>query len=276
MSLSDFVRRLFGAPAPASRLATSDAPSTDEAVTRWQKALRDFGYPHKIVSPRQVHEALRTEEEIGAREGFTPVIIVPGLWSSERVAPEKRTKQALGLLGGKCDASFGREFLARKFAALYDDFELDPEGLDPALFDTLRPVSPVAVEPGLWLLRRYNRETRSMEDLPQVSIMRIPTTESHTIPVHLDWGGWNAAPTPLEIVAVSRYWGESYGARLTAIGSAQLEFTVTRKPAGHAEAVTLLKEQYCFAPDNWQNDRNMLEEAAAELLVSDTWFFWWD
>jgi hypothetical protein len=34
------------------------------------------------------------------------------------------------------------------------------------------------------------------------------------------------------------------------------------------------------AASDWEtdreNDRSMLEEAAAQLLVSDTWFFWWD
>lgn len=198
MSLADIVKRLFGAPAP------------DDAATRWLKAS-DFGYPHTIVAPAQVPEALRAEDEIGAREGFTPVVIVSEIWNRRRIAPEKRNKRALQLLRGKCDASSGRAFLARRLARLYENLELDSE-CDPGLFDSLQPVAPASVEPGLWLLREYNRETRSMEDLPQVAIMRIPTTESHTIPVYLDWGSWNDVPSPLEIAAVCRYWGERYGA----------------------------------------------------------------
>ena len=229
MSLTDIVKRLFGASA------------ADETATHWLKAS-DFGYPYSIVSPAQVPEALRAEDEIGGREGFTPIIIVSEIWSRRRVAPEKRTKRALKLLRGKCDASSGREFLARKLARLYENLALDSE-CDPGVFDSLQPVAPTGVAPGLWLLRQYNRETRAMEDLPQVAIVRIPTTESHTIPVYLDWGSWNDVPSPLEIVAVSRYWGERYGARLIAIGSDKLEFTVARRPADHAEAVALLKEQ---------------------------------
>lgn len=273
MSLADIVKRLFGAPSPARSAGAYAALSAAETATRWLKAS-DFGYPHSIVSPAQVPEALRAEDELGAREGFTPVIIVSEIGNQRRITPEQRTKRALRLLKGKCDASSGREFLARRLARLYENLELDSE-CDPALFDSLQPVAPVA-ESRIWLLQQYNRETRAMEDLPQVAIMRIPTTESHTIPVYLDWGSWNDVPSPLEIVAVSRYWGERYGARLIAIGSDKLEFTVARKPAGHAEAVALLKEHYCFAPDNWGYDRNGLEQAAAELQVSDTWFFWWD
>ncbi len=262
MSLTDIVKRLFGAPAPG------------ETATHWLKAS-DFGYPYSMVAPAQVPEALRAEDELGAREGFTPVIVVSEIWNRRKIAPEKRTKRALKLLRGKCDASSGSEFLARKLARLYEDLALDSE-TDPGVFDSLQPVAPAGVEPGLWLLREYNRETRAMEDLPQVAIVRIPTTESHTIPVYLDWGSWNDVPSPLEIVAISRYWGERYGARLIAIGSDKLEFTVARKPADHAEAVALLKEQYCFAPDNWEYDRSSLEQAAAELREMDTWFFWWD
>lgn len=59
MSLADIVKRLFGAPAP------------DETATHWHKAS-DFGYPYSMVAPAQVPEALRAEDEIGAREGFTP------------------------------------------------------------------------------------------------------------------------------------------------------------------------------------------------------------
>src|SRR6186997_3410415 len=114
MSLADIVKRLFGARA------------SDETATRWQTAA-DFGYPHSIVSPAQVPEALRAEDEIGAREGFTPVIIVSDIWNRRKIPPEQRTKQALRLLQGRCDASFGREFLARSLARLYEDLALDSE-----------------------------------------------------------------------------------------------------------------------------------------------------
>ena len=94
MSLADIVKRLFGAPAP------------DETATHWLKAS-DFGYPYSMVAPAQVPDVLRAEDEIGAREGFTPVIIVSEIWNRRKISPEQRTKRALKLRG-KCDASFGR------------------------------------------------------------------------------------------------------------------------------------------------------------------------
>lgn len=269
MRFRELFRRLRRAPAP--RPARTE---TTEAC--WLQALSDFGYPHSIVSGVQAPAALQADTVLGAREGFSPVIIAPGHWNSDPIPPQKRTARALKMLRERCDAAAGKEFLEQCLAQLYDDLELDPECLDPAVFDTLQPVAAPHTRSGLALLQRYDKASRSFEPEPRVAIMRIPTTDASTIPAHLDWGGWNSVPSSIELVATSRYWGERYGARLVAIGSDVLEFEVARKPASRTEAIALLREQYCFAPDNWENDRNTLEQAAAELQVNDTWFFWWD
>jgi hypothetical protein len=276
---ADLIKRLFKSSAPRRQAGDTPAPPQDnQTVTRWRKALSDFGFPHTVLAAEGCAEVLKAEQEQGVREGFTPVVIVPGYWNSTQMAATQRARRASKLSRRKYDAAHGREWLTRTFAELQADLEQDhdEESEGPDLFDTLRPVEAQPREPGLHLLRRYNAATRSMEYRPQVAIMRIPTRESHTIPVYLDWGGWNAVPSPLEIAAISRHWGETYGAELAAIGSDTLEFTVRRKPASHAEAVALLKEQYSFAPDTWEYDRDMLEGAAAELRNGDSWFFWWD
>ena len=276
---ADLIKRLFKSSAPRRQAGDTPAPPQDnQTVTRWRKALSDFGFPHIVLAAEGCAEVLKAEQEQGIREGFAPVVIVPGYWNSTQMSADKRARRALKLITPQYGAAHGREWLATRFARIQVDLEqyADEEDVDPALLDTLRPVEVKPREPGLHLLRRYNAVTQSMEYRPQVAIMRIPTRESHTIPVYLDWGGWNAVPSPLEIAAISRHWGETYGAELAAIGSDTLEFTVRRKPASHAEAVALLKEQYSFAPDTWEYDRDMLEGAAAELRNGDSWFFWWD
>jgi hypothetical protein len=220
-----------------------------------------------------------TEREAGAREGFAPVVIVPGLWNSTRMTAETRARKALGLIadhGDAYDAAFGRSFLAGELETMRDDLEGDAGCPDPALFDQLQPVQPRAAEPGLSLLRWFDVESRAIKDVAEAAIMRVPTPHNHWIPVYLNWGGWNAVPPDLEIGAVARHWHEKYGARLVAITSDQLEFSVARKPADHASAIALLKELYCFAPDTWEFDKDVLEQAAAGLRVADTWTFWWD
>jgi hypothetical protein len=273
MAFGDFVRRLLRPNGRTPRPQPAQASSPD---TRWLQALTDFGYPYRIVAGEQAVAAFDAEAEIGARDGFSPVIIAPGYWNSSHISPDTRAARAVKMLREPCDAAAGRDFLEQLLVQLYDDLEFDPACIDPAVFDNLQPVAPPPVDSGLAALQRHNQETRSMELVPRVAIMRIPTTDSTTIPAYLDWGGWNSVPSSIEIVAIARHWNETYGARLIAVGSDVLEFKVARKPASHAEACALLQEQYCFAPDNWENDRDCLEEAAARLQVADSWFFWWD
>lgn len=245
------------------------------ARARWEKALSDFGYPYQTVPGDKAEAVFKAEQLLGAEQGFSPILIVPGLWFSESITAEKRAKQALALISERYDAAFGRAFLADRLASFHQALERDPE-VNSRLFDVLQPVAAEAQSTGIQLLRQYNASTRAMETVEAAALMRIPTPHAYWIPVYLGWGDWNAVPSPLEIAAVARHWGETYGAMLSAIASDQLEFSVARKPATHQEAVALLKEHYCFAPDTYELDRSFLEQAAAELLVLDSWTFWWD
>jgi hypothetical protein len=279
MSFLDFLKDLFGmsgasgaVPAP-TYTAPPQRPETEEE--RWQTALADFGYPHKLVSGESAEEVFNAECELGRQQGFTPVIIIPDRWSSTTVSADERTRQALRVLAGGVTPSFGKQLLAGWFKGNFESRD-DPDAPGAELFDELRPV-PADVRPsGIELIRDHDPITRSSAPFAQVSIMRIPTVHSYEIPVYLDWGGWNACPPSLEMAAVGRYWEETHGARLVAMGADKLEFQVSRRPANHAEAVALLKEHLSFAPENLELDQDMLEGAAAELRVSNSWFFWWD
>jgi hypothetical protein len=174
------------------------------------------------------------------------------------------------------DAAFGREFLARGLDMMRNDRQVYPDCPDPALFDALEEIAPPAPERGIRVLQQFSARTYNVEPVAQAAVMRIPTASSCWIPVYLDWGGWNAVPSNLELAAVARHWHETWGARLIAISSDQLELRVSGKPQSHAEAVALLREQYCLSGDNWEFDKAVLEEAAAHLRVADSREFWWD
>jgi uncharacterized protein DUF4253 len=278
MSILDFLKDLFGIssplPPPSPGYAAGfAAPQTEEE--RWQKALADFGFPHQLVSGDKAEEVFKTEQELGRQQGFTPVILIPDRWSSTSVPADERTKAARDVLAGGVTAAFGKRLLTGWFKSYFEDRE-DPEAPGVELFDELRPVPPQAASSGIGLIRDYDPNARSFSPFAEVAIMRIPTVHSYEIPVYLDWGGWNACPASLEMAAVGRYWEETHGARLVAMGSDKLEFHVSRTPANHAEAIALLKEHLSFAPENLEFDQDMLEGAAAELQVRDSWFFWWD
>jgi hypothetical protein len=105
----------------------------------------------------------------------------------------------------------------------------------------------------------------------QVGLVRVPATSAEELPAYFELGGWHAMPESETIVAVARHWRETYAAELVAIA---LEFYAPRKPQDHLAAITLLKEQYVFAPDSF--DMTDLKRAAAQLRASSSWVFWWD
>jgi hypothetical protein len=234
------------------------------------------GLPFNLVAGESAIQAFKAEQQLGRQQSFTPIILVPGLWSSDQIPAAERTRRARQLLGPADATSAGKQFLAERFREGYDYPDRDPEQPGPEIFDALRPGQADAFLTELSLHKDCDPYTRSSSPFDQVAIMRVPTVQSYEVPVYLDWGGWNACPSPLEIAAVGRYWEGTHGATLVAMGADKLEFSVTRRPANHAEAVALLKEHLSFAPDNAELDQDMLEEMAAELQGSDYWFFWWD
>jgi hypothetical protein len=105
----------------------------------------------------------------------------------------------------------------------------------------------------------------------RVHIALIPTTDRTEIPAYLHWGGWNACPEPHHHVAAARHWRDTYGAELVSMSHDIVEFRVTRRPKDRAEATALAHEHH-----DYSSEIEELLPYAAELLVLDWWFFWWD
>jgi hypothetical protein len=84
--------------------------------------------------------------------------------------------------------------------------------------------------------------------------------------------GGEATPSLAQATGVCRRWEERLGARLTAVGSATLEWIVSRPPSTRAEALALAEEHFAFSP---QGGSEALEERAAELM-GRLWYAWWD
>ena len=246
----------------ASLREPADAPE----IARWQKALSDFGYPYDLISGAGAAGAFASAQAVGGRDNFVPVIIVPGHWSSQRIAPNKRVMRAQEMSHEAFDAAYGEQFLADGLLSMYDDLEIDPDNPLPDEFDRLEPMESVAPASDLSIVKRWD----------QVAIVRVPAASAEELPAYFEWGGWNAVPEPQIIVAVARHWRAAYGAELVAMGPDLLEFYVPRKPQDHSAAIALLKEQYVFSPDSFEFGQKYLEEAAAQLRSSNSWVFWWD
>jgi hypothetical protein len=105
----------------------------------------------------------------------------------------------------------------------------------------------------------------------RVHIALIPTSDRTEIPAYLHWGGWNACPEPHHHVAAARHWRDTYGAELISMASDVVEYRVARRPKDRAEATALAHEHHDYCGETEE-----LLPYAAELLVLDWWYFWWD
>jgi len=276
MGIRDWINGLRLRQAPPQGTATDRQIArwqTDQEIARWQKALADFGYPYDLVSGSIAEEALALAKAAGDRGGFVPLVLVPGHWNSRKRSPDARCRRAQELLQAVGD---GQQFLAAGLLAMYDDLELDPENPDPDQFDKLELKESEVVSAGLSIIKRYVAAEARQRPWDQVAIVRVPAASSDELPAYFEWGGWNSVPSPEMIVAVARHWKQMYGSELVAMGPDLLEFHVSRKPPDHAAAVSLLKEHYVFAPDSFEFDSELLEQAAANLRAGQSWVFWWD
>jgi hypothetical protein len=162
-------------------------------------------------------------------------------------------------------AATGRQFLADRLLS---------ECPNLGEFDNLKAKDSRIVSRGMLIVKRIPAKERAIWD--EVAIVRVPAASPEELAVYLWWGGWNFAPSPEMIVAVARYWKETYGSQLVGMGPDTLEFHASRKPPDHAAAIALLKEHYAFAPDSFEFYVPFLEDAAAYLRSNSSWVFWWD
>src|SRR5215204_4204881 len=185
MSFTDFIKILFGLQNPPPPLSSAGFPPPLTEDERWHKALSDFGYPYDLVAGGSAEQAFKAEQRLGLEQGFTPIILVPGLWSSDEIPAIERTRRSRQLLG-PTDATFaGKQFLAERFREGYDYPDRDPEQPGPEIFDALRPVQADKPSTELSLHIEHDPNTRSSSPFDQVAIMRIPTAHSYEIPVYL-------------------------------------------------------------------------------------------
>jgi len=110
----------------------------------------------------------------------------------------------------------------------------------------------------------------------KVYIALIPTDDWTTVPAHLNWGGWNANPSPEYHVAALRSWREHHGAELIGLSGDVMNLRIARAPKTRTEALALAKEHYAYCNDIVDQGLETLSNLAAYLMEADWWFFWWD
>ncbi len=107
-------------------------------------------------------------------------------------------------------------------------------------------------------------------------IGKVPTSQSWELPGFLKFGSWNDCPWPEEHMAAFRHWEELYGAEIVVVTHDTIECRVRNRPKDKDSALALAKEQYIYCPDIVDQGVGSISALAAVLMVSDSWYFWWD
>jgi hypothetical protein len=110
---------------------------------------------------------------------------------------------------------------------------------------------------------------------PQVVICLLPCKDHNAAAAHLRFGGWEDCPHPQVHVALARRWAASHGAVLAASTMSTLEFRVEQPITTREDAMEMAMSRY---PYNFETveQPGTIEIAAASLVGSTVWQFWWD
>jgi hypothetical protein len=109
-----------------------------------------------------------------------------------------------------------------------------------------------------------------------VVIGKIPTSHSWEVPGFLKYGGWNACPLPEDHMAALKSWEDRYGAQIVVVTQDTIECRVKERPRDKESALSLAREHYLYCGDVVDQGLGSVSSLAAVLMVSDSWYFWWD
>jgi hypothetical protein len=106
-----------------------------------------------------------------------------------------------------------------------------------------------------------------------VIIGMLPTSDATETAAYLGFGGWNdCPPTPVHIL-LARQWYDRFGAIQVSNTYEQVEFQVAKPLTDRETALRLALDQHHWCSDSVPET---LQVAAAELIDSSVWVFWWD
>lgn len=121
----------------------------------------------------------------------------------------------------------------------------------------------------------WNYSTRLTDE---VLLVRVPVDRPWKIFAWLPMGNWNECPDTPVLMAVAKYWYETYGAVPANLSHDELEFYVEKPVESQAEAMELAMEHYVFCPDcvDQCGNNDTIGKRADSLRQSTIWYFWWD
>ena len=213
-----------------------------------------------------------------AQTGLVPVLLAdepPLEWGDDQQDPSGADGVRLeevftGLWDYQLPIS-AAERLDPDFAAQRAPFGWQFPGLAPPEHVTLDPV---------WLAWALDG-LESVDDSPErARIGLVRAVRPADVPAILGWfppvGAREAgseAQDIIRLVAVLRSWEDRFGATLLQLGPTGMLCVLAERPPATIEAATALAAEHWAFGESWPDS---VQEAAAALIATPVWSFWWD
>ena len=254
----------------------------EEAFVRWRDAVAkaeldagtlvrhvDHGvlYATLSVPGAQAIEAWNALRAVAQSAGFWPVVAGEGdLGPTDDGIPSPQTWLARAAeLDAETWLRLTAEIAGAEAARASEDEEWSEEQGDRD-----EPPAPQPVEG-----YEIPRDSETLEFLPAVTIVLVPTTSGWEAPAYLQFGGFDVCPLPEVHVALLARWHERWGVEVVGVSQDSIELRIPTPLSSLDDARAVAEELAIYCPDIIEQGYETVELLAQSLIGSTVWPLWW-
>lgn len=242
-----------------------------------------------IDCPYQIFTSENTAEDVaqsyhdaarrGKEEGFTPLLVVSSDTLAETLEYLAKDSYSREKVIGQPHMDV-EKMLMEQYEEMIESWqEADEEEIrENWLAQTGEELEDSFEEFGEEINEFSSIESFTDDGINETILMEIPVKNPWEVIAWVPMGGWNECPAAEEMMEVSRYWNQKYGAVPALVSSDTLEFVLEEPVADEEMALQAAKEHFAFCSDRvfQGTETETMAELASCISKSKYWFFWWD
>lgn len=120
------------------------------------------------------------------------------------------------------------------------------------------------------------RDSETLEFLPAVTVVLVPTISGAEAPAYLQFGGFEDCPLPEVHVAMLGRWHARWGAEVVGVSQESIELRLETPLSDLADARVVAEEIAVYCPDVIAQGYETVELLAQSLVGSTVWPLWWE
>lgn len=195
------------------------------------------------------------------QDHFTPVIIVCSDTLADWICEENNANKEIRRKDILSKVTDGEKYLDNLIAQRRKEYDIS----DPFEYSDID---------GGYAITGFEGYKKYSGGIKETIIAYIPTDKPYEVFAWIPFGGWNECPCAEDMISVSKYWYEKYGAVPSVITSDISEFSVRFLTEDEARIVGI--QQYALCPDIVDQGVGELGCLIDTLTKSEIWYFWWD